>query len=335
VHSAAGAFDIQIENCRMVNESVDSGQRHGRVWRVDSAVAFARGGDLPFAAPYAKVINADEAGFAKVALFRDSRLRSLQTAMSYVWRTSELKSYSHGIEPRRLSTFEVVFLASKLAKGLPPNQPLVGEIVDPAYEEDVRLMHLPTRRVAKMARKQHVDAFFNDGTLRLGTYEDFRTQGNAEVRDHQEGLATVVGVGSSITAFGTYQRADDSYIFCTFLGNPDANVIEQFGYDDQFFIDDIAGFCSAIKEPIGATSVSFGTCVYCEYKVLVGSLDPMFNPTRIDHRTAELAGEATHYVKPVRYSHQNEFRMVWRMRRSVSKPVIIKCPEAIQFCSRG
>lgn len=255
--------------------------------------------------------------------------------MSDFWGKLELHIYCHGIEPRRLSTFEIVFLASKLAKGIPPSEPLVGEIVDPAYEEDVRLMHLPKSSVAKMAQKQHVDAFFSEGTLRLGTYEDFRTQGNAEVRDHQEGFATVVGVGSSITAFGTYQRADDSHLFCTFLGNPDVNVIEQFGYDDQFFIDDIVGFCNAIKESIGATSVSFGTCVYCEFKVLVGKLDPMFDPTRIDHRTAELAGEATHYVKPVRYSHQNEFRMVWRMRSSVSRPIIIKCPEAIQFCSRG
>ena len=77
-----------------------------------------------------------------------------------------MRVYLHGIEPRRLSTFEIVFLASKLAKGLPLDQPLVGEIIDPAYEEDVRLMHLPTGSVAKMAKKEHVDAFFNEGTLR-------------------------------------------------------------------------------------------------------------------------------------------------------------------------
>lgn len=246
-----------------------------------------------------------------------------------------MRDYIYGVKPRRLSTFEIVFLASKLAKRIPLDQPLVGEIIDPAYEEDVRLMQPPTGSVAKMAKKEHVDAFFNEGRIRLGTYEDFRTQGNAEVRDHQEGFASVVGVGHSITAFGTFQRADDSYIFCTFSGNPDIKVIDQFGYDDQFLINDVFGFCEAINASIGSTSMSFGTCVYCEYKVLVGRLNPMFDSTRIDHRTAELAGEATHYVKPVRYSHQNEFRMVWRMRRPVSKPIIIKCPEAIQFCSRG
>ncbi len=68
-----------------------------------------------------------------------------------------MRVYLHGIEPRRLSTFEIVFLASKLAKGLPLDQPLVGEIIDPAYEEDVRLMHLPTGSGDHGMRGQHVE----------------------------------------------------------------------------------------------------------------------------------------------------------------------------------
>lgn len=242
--------------------------------------------------------------------------------------------YNHGLVPRRLSTFEIVFLASKLVKRISPNEPLVGEIVDPAYEEDVRLMQLPKGRIVKLAKKEHVDAFFNNGTLRLGTYENFRTQGNAEVRDHQEGFASVIAVGDDITAFGTYQRAEDSYIFCTYAGDPDPNVINSFGYNDKFCIDDAVGFCSAIQASIKSSSLSFGTCVYCEEKVLVGKISPNFSPSRIDQKTADLAGEATHYVKPVQYSHQNEFRMVWRMPSSVSSPIIIQCPEAAQYCSR-
>lgn len=39
----------------MVNEPVDSGQRHGRVGRADSAVAFASGGKRTFAAFQMKV----------------------------------------------------------------------------------------------------------------------------------------------------------------------------------------------------------------------------------------------------------------------------------------
>ena len=245
-----------------------------------------------------------------------------------------MRLYNHGVVPRKLSTFEVIFLASKLAKRIPLDEPLDGAIVDPAYEEEVRLMQLPEGRVTKLAKKEHVDAFFSNGTLRLGTYEDFRTQGNAEVRDHQEGFASVVAVGDTMTAFGTYQRAEDSFIFCTYAGDPDPGVIDSFGYNDKFFIEDVVGFCAAIQESIRSTSLSFGTCVYCEEKVLVGKLSPNFVSSRIDHRTAELAGEATHYVKPVRYSHQNEFRMVWRMASLVSRPIIIQCPEAVKYCFR-
>lgn len=250
-------------------------------------------------------------------------------------KKSNLKMFKTGWVDRHLTDYETRGLATHLAKQLSYDQSVPEEdFLEPAREADIDLMKIPRVRPVKMAKQEHVDAFFEKGTLRLGTYYDFESSGNPEVQDHQEGFVSLIAAGESRTAWGTFEGGEDNYIFCTYLGAPDPKVIEAFEYDSCFFISDPVGFTKAVQASINSQSYSFGRCVCCEEKALVGTLRQDHDFNRLDARTIEMVGEAMHYVKPVKYSHQREFRLTWRMPHTVRCALIINCPDAVKFCER-
>jgi hypothetical protein len=242
--------------------------------------------------------------------------------------------YKYGVIGKNLTDLEVQQLATFCARDLSPNDFIANrDLIKPAREADIELMVAPTQRISKMTQSKYMDDFFRHGRLQLGTYDYFRSAGNAEVRDHQEGTVTLIGEGPGRTAWGKFQGGGDNYLFCTYLGAPDPKVLRAFEYEACYFIDNPDGFANAIQTSLSANRYSFGKCVYCEEKALVGPLSATHSFERLDYRTVEMIGEAMNFVKPVAYAHQREFRFSWKMPTDVRGALIIDCPEAVQYCS--
>ena len=48
----------------------------------------------------------------------------------------------------------------------------------------------------------------------------------------------------------------------------------------------------------------------------------------------EVSNNDEAFIKLKKYSDQNEYRLVWFTGKNPTDHIIIKCPEAIQFCER-
>ena len=111
-----------------------------------------------------------------------------------------MRLYGYGWIGRALSSLEVSQLVTYYAHA--SSSETITELIEPAQEDDIELMVVPSQRVAKMTKKKYLDDFFERGILQLGTCDFFRNAGNTEVGDDQEGFVTLVGRGAGRTAWG-------------------------------------------------------------------------------------------------------------------------------------
>lgn len=198
-------------------------------------------------------------------------------------------------------------------------------------------MKSPKGRVIKMAKKEHIDSFFNEGILQLGTFKYYKRMENSEIGDSSEGDYIVVGRHPFSTRILEMEGGLNNYVFCCYDGEPEPEIIERFGYDDCFEITDLEGFSNAIEKSLDAVKSYKSKCLYKKDKVLIGNLplDYDFNAVLIDIKL-DMYNEAKYFIKFPIYEHQNEFRFIWQMQNNeeVEEPLIIHCPEAIEYCRR-
>ncbi|NJN82366.1 MAG: hypothetical protein HC802_08885 [Caldilineaceae bacterium] len=226
-------------------------------------------------------------------------------------------------------------VAGALINRLYVDQPIpydkFASVVD---EAQVLLNVVPTKPVIKMAKEEHVDAFFRDGSLRLGTFSYYYTFDHEEIGDHSEGSFILVGHCPPTTAFVEIGGGFDHYVFCCFCGEVDQACLRRFEYDSSFQIVDVEGFAAAIQKRLSALSYRFAECVYSRDKVVVGRVERDFDFSVMSARLLDLVNEAKYFVKPDKYSHQSEFRLTWQMPSDVDIPLDFQCPEAVQYCRR-
>ncbi|MBY6056777.1 hypothetical protein [Leisingera daeponensis] len=207
--------------------------------------------------------------------------------------------------------------------------------VEPRRMEEIGLMQVPNVPVVKMSKSEYVDAFFEKGTIQLGTYRYFREFGHNEIGDSTEGHVVLFADGFGRSAIGRFEDDDRDYVFCSYIGQPDPDVISKFGYDSHFVIDDVEGFALAVQRKLSAPSICFGRCVYSPHKAMRSFLPEGTSFRRIDKNIIQNFGVARHFIKPDEFSHQREFRILWNLPEGVAQtPLKIDCPEAVQFCSR-
>lgn len=199
-------------------------------------------------------------------------------------------------------------------------------------ESTIPLNIVPDKPVVKMAKRQHVEAFFQNGALRLGTFSYYNHFDHEEIGDTSEGSFVLVGQHTDTTAFAEIAGGFNNYLFCCYGGAPDPECVERFGYDSNFTIVDIEGFASTIGKHIGAVDYRFAQCAYARDKVVIGTVDRDFDFNTISPRLLDLATEAKYFLKPDKYAHQSEFRITWQMTSDVDLPLDILCPEAIEYC---
>lgn len=247
-----------------------------------------------------------------------------------------MKMYQHLEIQRNLSVEELIQLASHFYSTCHGGVGGANPFFLLASQCDLRLNQRPPEKILKMARAEHVDAFFKDGTLQLGTIRHYAGSENAEIGDKLED-APIVLIGERIgyTIATAVHGGYDHYVFCTTLGDVDPETSDGFGYDASFEIIDPLGFQSAVAECISSTDFSFGRCVYTPYKAMHGLVSDAVSSMRIDHTMMDILGSARNFLKPTRFQHQRELRFTWRVPHQTDTPVIIKCPAAIPFARRN
>lgn len=206
-------------------------------------------------------------------------------------------------------------------------------------------MQMEIVEVTKFMMKEHVDAFFEDGTLRLSSFETFCKHPDEQVHDHLEGKIAMQGPiadGGHFSALGAL--GTEHYVFCT-THNPKRIVMRKFGYDDGFRITNIRAFGNAVKACIpGCESVIAGPCEYSDDLVLpnpnihmpsiegVADADAKF--AELQQWSAALHGNRPFFRKRTMFRHQEEFRFIWFANGTRHEHLFIKCPEARQCCKR-
>jgi hypothetical protein len=201
----------------------------------------------------------------------------------------------------------------------------------------------PTK-IVKLMKKEHVDAFFETGSLRLHTLQYYREREHAEIGDKSEGKLVLAIRNEQATALIQVINGYNSFTFCAFDGMPENEVSAKFGYDSSFEIVDIVEFARAIKYKLSALEFKYANCVYKNENLLVVRPPNNFRFDRLS--TAWLAtGEMGQYfIKPLEYRHQQEVRIVWRLASDTNLQypkkedshlhLDIKVPEARKFCRR-
>ncbi len=205
------------------------------------------------------------------------------------------------------------------------------ELTDAA---NVRLNSLPITPILKMSKRKWVDAFFEEGSLQLGTLPYYSSFDHNQIGDPTEGSFLIIGTSCSATTFTQMSGGFNSYVFCTYTGQQDDFTAKELGYDDYYFIDDPLGFSMAVSHSLGCIAHNFASCVYSPHKAIVAPLPAAFDLTRISVELLCVGGRMKYFVKPNIYANQCEFRFLFDMLSDLSGPIQLKCPEARKFCSR-
>lgn len=237
--------------------------------------------------------------------------------------------------PPNLSDEQIRALTGALKNGLFLDQPIpFDKFADITYEKEFTGLQKPRAKIIKMAKKRHVDSFFEKGTLQLGAFEYYRNFDNEEVRDEEEGNTILVGSNSKQTAVITITGGFDQYVFCCYDGEAEQDIIEKFEYDSFFEIADLDGFSKAISKKLNAISNNKSQCIYKKDKVLVSNVSEEFKFGVISSHLENLGSISKFFIKPWRFNHQQEYRFTWKVNNDIVEPIIIDCPEAIQFCRK-
>jgi hypothetical protein len=203
-----------------------------------------------------------------------------------------------------------------------------------AFEKDFEESAKTTKSVLKMSKTEHIDGFFRDGSIQLGSFSYYNQFDNPEIGDNTEGRFIIVGQNSISTTFAVVGGGYNNYIFCTYNGEPNPELIKKFGYDDYFEIIDLDGFQDAISRTLDSIVFLRSDCQYRQMKVLVGKADENFKLTELSGELLNLVNYSKYFLKTSHFQHQKEHRFLWTVPYDLKKNLIIKCPEAIQFCRR-
>jgi len=198
---------------------------------------------------------------------------------------------------------------------------------------------------------KYVDAFFEDGSLRLSSFAVFRNHKDEQRLDEVEGRLMFVhkteqGGGQTIEAQVNYS-AMNLYVFSTSM-RCDSALMTAFKSDSYIRINDSTKFGIEIAKHIPGVVRAFeGPCLYQTNKIMsldsgyidIGQFrDPRYPQNiRVDRLKNFVSSKARHYplfLKHKSYAHQSEYRFVWLTNNTTEDFLDIKVPGAIQFCEK-
>jgi hypothetical protein len=203
----------------------------------------------------------------------------------------------------------------------------------------VRLPH-----VYRAMRKEHVDAFFATGALRLSSFLRFRRNPDEVRGDATEGDAHLIGQYEKVTkVFIDISPPLSAWVLCgTTVYDP--QYLRRFG-EGCFRIHDPLGFAMAVAGEIPSFRGGFeGFCSYQAEKAVRKQLKSMaetgftqdesgaINGFQIGPREPNLNSPDRYFLKAMKHSRESEYRWIWQAARQAGDTLDIVCPEARDFC---
>jgi len=218
---------------------------------------------------------------------------------------------------------------------------------------------------------KYVNAFFEDGSLRLSSVSQFSKHVDEQRLDVGEGKIMFVHRtnqrGGQTLVTWAMQGTNTYILSATMRYNQD--LCKSFNSDSYIRINDSIGFGTAIARHIPFFLAGFeGPCLYQERKIIERDLgyidinqfkdpdittsvdDTLLNglarislkpdislPSGNPRLTQFILSRMQHYamfLKDKKYSHQVEYRFVWAIPGDATDSLDIKVPEAIQFCEK-
>lgn len=202
--------------------------------------------------------------------------------------------------------------------------------------------------------------FIRTGSLMLTTFERCITHEDGVRRDANEGKCNYLLNHGGYATAGVQKVGRMSYMLCLSMVESPL-LMKRFSVDNFIRIHNILAFADAVSRWIpGFQRGQMGPCIYKNERSIsknavnmVGidpaamitaadkddpaALEKAFNESRqalADGVNRELAGDP-YFLKEEIFSVEAEFRIVWTVPYEVKEPLIITCPEAVQFCSIG
>jgi hypothetical protein len=193
-------------------------------------------------------------------------------------------------------------------------------------------------------QQEHVDTFFEGGSLRLSSFRKFRKNPDEERGDIFEGR-----VNMEITSPNAHHaicaiNGQEAYILSTsVIESEELKVV--FGADSGFRILDPLAFADCVSRQIaGFLGGCQGLCIYRDHIMMQKKDSASMRAPESYASPEEWAGDYEKYiskqavdaffVKRAKYSRQGEYRFIWFAQGQEKDYLDIKCPDAIKHCER-
>ncbi|MBL7952427.1 MAG: hypothetical protein JNM62_11990 [Flavobacteriales bacterium] len=193
--------------------------------------------------------------------------------------------------------------------------------------------------------KRYLNQFFADGSILVSTLERMKKYDNEMRGDPGEGtgiLGTLDIKGPSHLYL--YDTTTNAYVLCTTSVLSEA-VIKDFKGVGAIKINDPThfGLCIAARLP-EVLSGCEGHCDYVEHRN--DMLDPNSPASRslstapsdeyksLQQEFRSMTPGTEGFRKLMKHAHQREYRFLWFTSRVQHEARIIRCPEAIEHCTR-
>lgn len=211
-------------------------------------------------------------------------------------------------------------------------------------------------RLYKYLQRQHLDAFFHKGSLRIGTLHEYRNVDDhgSVIGDADEGIrrrTLTFGKGDEVHlggkapeayflrnslgasekesanfrivslvdgyTFVSEEQSENLYVYCA-SATFDAAAMQRFGYDFCMEITNPAAFFSAISHRLRHRAQFHG-----------------LSPVQYAHRDARFNAQNQPHpalLKDPAYGYQAEWRAIWVPTKKLTEPLLIEAPRAIRYC---
>ncbi len=212
-------------------------------------------------------------------------------------------------------------------------------------------------KIFRYMDKQFVDDFFNDGKLRLSSFQKFAKHENNNMKDGEEGKVDLIVTAGKDTVKVGVGFGSNAFVLCgTVL---DDRVLDKsFEYDAGLCIENVKDFIEVINIELKKSfdleiyDVMHGPCMYLPTREIEGTsytleIDnlqeefgiytdpPSFNMDVMNKKIGEYVGQHSLFLKKNKYYHEQEYRIIWNIEDDyVPEFIDIVVPEAVKYCKR-
>jgi hypothetical protein len=197
---------------------------------------------------------------------------------------------------------------------------------------DVPVNEIPDQKIVKLMRAEHAKAMLMHGHMRLGSIDHYRKFEDKEVGDPSEGNCVLSVFDGKKTVIAEVRAGLNDLLFCTSLGDPDAELMRKMQYDAVVEIIDVPAFSAAIARTIQSKASSYSSCKYVRDRAIFGDATSSIERQHFRNgQIAEMLGDARAFLKPQTYAHQKEYRFKWTLSKLETEYLDIECPQIKDF----